>query len=65
MIVNKDMNVCDILEMDDNLEEIFTKYGLYCVGCPGGNCETLLEAAEGHGVDLDILLEDINKALIK
>jgi len=63
MIVNKDMNVCDVLEMDDKLEGIFTKYGLNCVGCPGGNRETLIEAAEGHGIDLETLLEDINKIL--
>jgi hybrid cluster-associated redox disulfide protein len=63
MIVNKDMKVCDVLEIDDKLEEIFTRYGLYCVGCPGGRCETLSEAAEGHGIGLEHLLEDINKAL--
>ncbi len=64
MIVTEDMKVCDVLQMNDNLEKIFIKYGLNCVGCPGANQETILEAAEGHGIDLKLLLEDINKALI-
>jgi len=65
MIVTEDMKVCDVLEMDDDLEGIFMKHGLNCVGCPGANQESIIEAAEGHGIDLRILLDDINKALLK
>ncbi len=65
MIVTENMKVCDVLEIDDNLEEIFMKHGLNCVGCPGANKETIIEAAEGHGINLETLLEDINRALIK
>ncbi|MBK5261664.1 MAG: DUF1858 domain-containing protein [Peptostreptococcaceae bacterium] len=65
MIVTENMKVCDVLEMDDNLEGIFMKHGLNCAGCPGANQETIIEAVEGHGIGLEILLEDINKALLK
>ena len=65
MIVTEDMKVCQVLEADDLLEAIFIKHGLNCVGCPGANEETIIEAAEGHGIDLKILLEDINRALLK
>ena len=64
MIVTEDMKVCAILEMNEDMDRIFIKHGLYCVGCPGANQETILEAAEGHGIDLKLLLEDINKVLL-
>ena len=63
MMVTENMKVCDVLEMDSSLEEIFLKHGLNCVGCPGANSETIKEAAAGHGLQLDLLLEAINKAL--
>ncbi len=63
MIVTEDMKVYAVLEMNDNLERVFIKHGLHCVGCPGANQETILEAAEGHGINLKLLLEDINKTL--
>lgn len=65
MIVTEDMKVCDVLEMDGNLEIIFLDHGLNCVGCPGANTETIKEAAEGHGIQLSVLLEAVNKALEK
>lgn len=65
MIVTESMKVCDVLEMDGRLERIFLNHGLNCVGCPGANSETIKEAAEGHGIHLGLLLEDINKALEK
>lgn len=32
-----------------------------CLGCPMSQMETLGEAAEHHGVDLDGLLKDLNE----
>ena len=58
-----EMLVCEILDEYPALEEVFIKYGLNCVGCPGSNNETLREAASGHGVDLDMLVSDIKKVL--
>lgn len=64
MRVTEEMNVCDVLEMDPKMEEVFMKHDLNCVGCPGGECETIKEAAAGHDVDLVRLLEDINGLLV-
>ena len=65
MRITQEMKVCDVLEMDPKLENIFLAHGMNCVGCPGGNCETIEEAAAGHDADLTELLEDINSALTK
>lgn len=61
MKITEDMKVCEILNLDDRLEIIFENHGLLCTGCPGATQETLREAAEGHGIDVYQLLEDLNK----
>jgi hybrid cluster-associated redox disulfide protein len=59
--VTKDMMICDILDVQPHLEEIFISHGMNCVGCPGSNLETLEEAAAGHGVNLEKLLKEVNE----
>jgi hybrid cluster-associated redox disulfide protein len=59
--VTKEMMICDILEVQPHLEEIFMSHGMPCAGCPGSNLETLEEAAAGHGVSLEKLLKEINE----
>lgn len=61
-MITKEMSVSDVLEMGECYEKVFAKYLLTCAGCPGAAMETLEEAAKGHGVDLDKLLEDLNNA---
>lgn len=63
MRITEDMYVCNVLGMDSLLEEIFLSHDLNCVGCPGGETETIQEAAAGHEVNLEQLLSDLNKVL--
>lgn len=58
--ITKDMMIGDILEVQPHLEEIFISHGMNCVGCCGSSAETLEEAASGHGVSLEKLLEELN-----
>lgn len=61
MKITEDMKVCDVLNLNDDMELIFKEYGLLCTGCPGAVQETLREAAEGHGLDVEELLRALNK----
>lgn len=61
-MITKEMTVSQVLDMGESYEEIFQKYLLTCSGCPGAASETLEEAAKGHGVDLEKLLEELNRA---
>jgi len=62
--ITETMRVLEILERDVGFERIFLNHGLNCVGCPGSAMETIKEAAEGHNIDLDKLLEDLNKYIL-
>lgn len=55
------MRIDEILDMDEGIRRILLKHGLNCVGCPGAVSERLSEAASGHGIRLDQLLQDLNQ----
>ncbi len=62
-MITKQMNMNDILDMDDRIAEILTSYGLDCQNCSGAQSETLEEAAKGHGVVLEDLIEALNAVI--
>jgi len=61
MKITEDMCVDEILKLSDEMEEIFENHGLLCKNCPGAAAETLREAAEGHDIDVEELLRDLNR----
>ena len=63
MKITESMLLNEILEMNPDLTEVFLRHGLNCLGCPGARSENLREAAEGHGIDLALLLNDLNNFL--
>lgn len=58
--INESMLVTQIIDMDPDVVKIFLKNGLNCQGCPGADNESIREAAEGHGIDLKSLLDQLN-----
>ena len=60
-MITKDMTVIEVLNLGEQYEALFKKYLLTCAGCPGAQMETLEQAAEGHGIEIEKLLEDLNR----
>ncbi|MBQ7246907.1 MAG: DUF1858 domain-containing protein [Lachnospiraceae bacterium] len=63
MVVTKDMTIGEILAADISIAPILMNAGMHCVGCPSSQGETLEEACMVHGMDEDLLIEDINTYL--
>jgi len=61
--VTKEMLIKEVLEVDRELAAILLNHGMRCVGCPSAASETLEEAAVGHGINPDELLEEMNAFL--
>ncbi len=59
--ITKNMLIGEILDMDEEATKILIKHGMNCLGCPGSYSENLKEAAEGHGINLERLLQDLNQ----
>ena len=61
--VTKDTLIGDILDMDRDTAPYFLEMGMHCLGCPSARGESLVEACMVHGVDVNELIEKINKHL--
>jgi len=63
--ITKDMILGDVVSKYPKTAEIFMKHGLPCAMCHLASGETIEQAAELHGVKLDKVLKDLNKAIKK
>ena len=61
--VTKDMQIGQLLSLDQNIAAVLMRAGMHCIGCPSAQMETLEEAAAVHGIDADILVQQINDYL--
>lgn len=61
--VNKNMLIGQLITLDPNIVPILMRAGMHCVGCPSSQMESLEEAAMVHGLDADILVQQINDFL--
>ena len=58
--ISKDMLITDILEVNEDLAEVLMEAGMHCLGCAAAHGETLEQACEVHGIDVDELIEKLN-----
>ena len=62
--VTKDTTIGEVIQIDAGVIPILMGAGMHCVGCPSSAGETLEEAAMVHGIDSDMLVEEIQSYLI-
>ena len=62
-LVHKDMIITDVLSIDRGLIPILLQSGMHCLGCPSAQGETLAEATEVHGINVDELVNQLNNFL--
>ena len=60
--ITKDTIIGDILDIAPQTAPIFMSIGMHCLGCPSSRGETVEEACQVHGVDVDALLRAVNEA---
>ncbi len=61
--VSKDMLIGQLLQIDANIAPILMRAGMHYLGCPSSQMESLEEAAMVHGLDVDVLVNQINDFL--
>ncbi len=64
--VTPDMTIYDVLCLapeNAELQQVFFDMGMHCLGCPISRGETVREAAEVHGNDVDELVAKLNAVL--
>lgn len=58
--ITKDTLIGDILKINPNSVPILLNMGMHCLGCPSSQGETLEEACQVHGVDVESIVEELN-----
>lgn len=59
-MIERKTKIGDLLEMAPEKADILLEAGMHCLGCPASQAETLEEACEIHGIDVEELLKKIN-----
>ena len=60
MKIDKNIKIGELLEIAPEKAEILLDAGMHCLGCPASQAETLEEACEVHGIDVEELLKQLN-----
>ncbi len=61
--ITKDMTFNEVLRAYPDTVKVLRKFNMQCVGCLGAEAESIEYGAVAHGVDLEILLKDLNEAV--
>ena len=61
--VTKEMSIGQVLTLDRSTAAIFMEHGMFCLGCPHATAESIEQAGAVHGIDVDALIDALNKHL--
>jgi hybrid cluster-associated redox disulfide protein len=61
--ITKDMTIQEVVEKFPQTIQVFMMHGLGCMGCAIANFENIEQGAMAHGIDVDKLVEDLNKSV--
>ena len=61
--ITADTLIADCLQLNPDAPDILMAAGMHCFGCAMAHGETVGEAAEVHGIDLDAMLTALNEGM--
>ena len=62
-VITRTMPIGDVVQNHPETIEVFLKHGLMCFGCAIARFENVEQGAMAHGIDVDTLIKDLNKAV--
>jgi hybrid cluster-associated redox disulfide protein len=62
-MIDKDMKIEDVLRRYPQTIPVFGRFGIDCAECALSEFENLEHGAKVHGIDLSLLLEELNRSL--
>ncbi len=63
-MITKDMKIGEVLARSPQTAQVFLSFGMHCVDCPTAQGESIEEAAEAHGIDVEELLKELNRLAV-
>lgn len=59
--IAKDMTIAEAFKLKPQIAAILMSKGMHCLGCVIAQGETIEQAAEVHGIDVDQLIKELNE----
>ena len=59
--ITKDMTFEEAINENPEVSSILAENGLMCATCPMAQSETIEQGCEAHGIDVEDILEKVNK----
>ncbi|SMD02753.1 DUF1858 domain-containing protein [Sporomusa malonica] len=63
MMITKEMGIGEVVEQYPKTIEVFRNYGMGCFGCAAARFENIDQGAQAHGINIEALIADLNKAV--
>jgi hybrid cluster-associated redox disulfide protein len=63
-VITAEMAIGDVIRKYPDTIHVFLKHGLGCVGCAVAHFENIRRGAVAHGVDVDLLMKDLNDTVV-
>lgn len=61
VIITKNMTIAEALKLKPQIAGILMTKGMHCLGCVIAQGETIEQAAEVHGIDIEELIKELNQ----
>ena len=58
--ITANTTIFEAIQLNPKAGEILMSFGMHCLGCALAHGETVGEAAEVHGADLEVMLKQLN-----
>ncbi len=60
-MIQKNMLIGQMIQAHPETARVLMEFGMGCIMCPSSQMETIEEAAMVHGMDLEALMQELNK----
>lgn len=61
--ITKEMSIVEVVSKYPQAAEVFSSFGMACLGCAAARFENIAQGAGAHGIDVDALIEKLNEAV--
>ena len=60
-MITKDMTIAELIHKNELIAHVLQRQGMHCVSCHVSQDETLEEACMVHGIDCQVLVDQLNE----
>ncbi len=63
MDITKEMTIEEVVGRFPETVQVFSRFGVACLGCSGARYDNIEQGAVYHGLDVDDLLHELNRCI--